>query len=460
MSGPKVVRIVTREEIETICRQLIAGLDEAIEALRIVATRLGRLDSALEGEFARHRQVLTWQFAAEQWMPLQKQAPELTAAVRAQIDRLRAEAVAEAAAARTRYRRMAEGARGLIAALEAKHLPVEATLRAVATRAAFGDEAQFAAAEAAMNAALRQLVTRPRPAAVDAEQHAFAQRLAAGAEQQSLAAWLAMQPQPTGRDTRLDELMAEIALHADARALQSFEDRAAAIIKQTDEPQRVLLIDSLILDAGKWVADRRWSEAVVTRLQEARASLKPFAHAQAAALSDEIAAALASSELAAANRLCAEAKDFAERATREMAAEARRQAVLTGLAALGYEVRAGMATAWAQDGRLVLRKPMSADYGVELGAAPDLARLQIRLVGADRPLEPRSRDRDRDQETIWCGEFSRLQADLAAQGDGLVIERAMEPGVQPVKTIAMPLPTSVTHDAEQDIARPNLRTLR
>jgi hypothetical protein len=32
MSGPKVVRIVTREEIETICRQLIAGLDEAIEA--------------------------------------------------------------------------------------------------------------------------------------------------------------------------------------------------------------------------------------------------------------------------------------------------------------------------------------------------------------------------------------------------------------------------------------------
>ena len=49
-----------------------------------------------------------------------------------------------------------------------------------------------------------------------------------------------------------------------------------------------------------------------------------------------------------------------------MAATARRRAVLGGLAKLGYEVRETMATAWANDGRLVLRKPNANDYGIEL----------------------------------------------------------------------------------------------
>jgi hypothetical protein len=40
-----------------------------------------------------------------------------------------------------------------------------------------------------------------------------------------------------------------------------------------------------------------------------------------------------------------------------------------------------MCTAWAQDGRLVVCKPNTADYGIELGASPDVARLQVRVVG-------------------------------------------------------------------------------
>ncbi|YCI88526.1 hypothetical protein M1D99_12320 [Pseudomonas sp. R3-41] len=38
------------------------------------------------------------------------------------------------------------------------------------------------------------------------------------------------------------------------------------------------------------------------------------------------------------------------------AALARREAVLDGLASLGYEVREGMATAWVETGKVVLRK--------------------------------------------------------------------------------------------------------
>jgi hypothetical protein len=45
-----------------------------------------------------------------------------------------------------------------------------------------------------------------------------------------------------------------------------------------------------------------------------------------------------------------------EAAVQSMAAEERRRAVLEGLAALGYEVSEGMATAWVDSGRVVLRK--------------------------------------------------------------------------------------------------------
>ena len=41
-------------------------------------------------------------------------------------------------------------------------------------------------------------------------------------------------------------------------------------------------------------------------------------------------------------------------------------------------------------------------------------------------------------ETIWCSEFSQLQELLAESGSEMIIERAVEPGVQPVKTVAFP----------------------
>ena len=52
------------------------------------------------------------------------------------------------------------------------------------------------------------------------------------------------------------------------------------------------------------------------------------------------------------------------------------------------------------------------------------------LKDLPRPADSR---RDRDMETIWCSEFSRLQELLAASGSEMVIERAVEAGVRPVK---------------------------
>ena len=71
--------------------------------------------------------------------------------------------------------------------------------------------------------------------------------------------------------------------------------------------------------------------------------------------------------------------------------------VLGCLAEFGYEVSESMATAWAPDGRLVVRKPGATDYGLALGAPSDVARLQVGLVGSDSPLSLR----DAHATALW-----------------------------------------------------------
>jgi hypothetical protein len=84
---------------------------------------------------------------------------------------------------------------------------------------------------------------------------------------------------------------------------------------------------------------------------------------------------------------------------------------------------------------LVVRKPGATDYGVELGAPQDMSRLQVRLVGSDRPSMLRNAQRDREMETIWCSEFGRLQQMLANSGGEVVVQRAIGVGIEPVKTV-------------------------
>ncbi|MGR4863231.1 hypothetical protein [Caulobacter sp. LARHSG274] len=43
--------------------------------------------------------------------------------------------------------------------------------------------------------------------------------------------------------------------------------------------------------------------------------------------------------------------------------------------------------------------------------------------------------RDRDAETLWCGDVAALKADLAQAGGDLVIEKALAIGATPLKRI-------------------------
>jgi hypothetical protein len=138
-----------------------------------------------------------------------------------------------------------------------------------------------------------------------------------------------------------------------------------------------------------------------------------------------------------------------------MAAEERRRAVLEGLASLGYEVSEGMMTAWVSGGRIVLRKPANPGYGVELSGGSQTDVMQVRAVGLGNPADPRDAGRDKDMETIWCGEFERLQSLVAQAGGNVFIESARPAGQYPLKVVAdiVAQPTDVEVAGTRQISR-------
>ena len=61
--------------------------------------------------------------------------------------------------------------------------------------------------------------------------------------------------------------------------------------------------------------------------------------------------------------------------------------------------------------------------------------------------------RDRDAETIWCGDVSTLQDALASAGGGLVIERALPVGATPLKRIAVERKAGAVAEADAPALR-------
>ena len=433
MSGPKVVRIVTREEIEAICRRHIMAVTAAVREAAGRAKRCDKLTNVLQQSLTSRIATLEALFSQGQWMAIQKQAPEVIVFLKSEGDRLEKQATEEAARARTRRRRSMDAARSVAAALQAAGVSIDPSLeRAIKGRSASLDEADRAIA-----AALAAIPVTGRSEAALAGQAALSARLSKGETGRSVAELVAaQQAKGAASDERLDRLIAEIHVLGDAAA--TFTARADAIAGEVDAVRRRLQTDSLIMDVAARVTQLRKREAIDGELRQAAASLEGVETTHAGACRAKLDAVMGQADEVAAKSLAAEAVEIAEAHVRAVAASARRKAVLAGLSSLGYEVRETMSSAWERKGRLIVKKPGDTDYGVELGAPADATRFQVRLVGSSTPEVPRDAQRDADQEVMWCGDFERLRAGLVAHGDEVVLERAVEAGKLPLRSVEMP----------------------
>lgn len=438
MSGPKVVRIVTREEILEICNGQLARVDAALAEWTRIGRRNDCIDEGASATAVRRRDALAALIAADRFMELQKQAPLEEEFLRADMQRRLEAVAAEQAVARSKERRGREAAAALLRRLRELEAPVEPSLAAALER---GD----AQALAPGFAVLADVTAQSSAAA------GLAASLRDGPPPTSFADWLAAQPTAPADPAaeriaaRLDEL--ESIAGMDTAGLRA----RLAEVASAAPARRSLLLDALEVESGRSLSDARRRVSLRRDLLLVRAELVAaggavsdgdLEHTDASALGEAIV-----SERAAIDAL---------RAGR--AAAARRAAVLEGLAGLGYEVTEGMSTSLADEGRLVLRSAGRPEYGVEVSAVPGADRMQMRPVAFEAGGVGPDAGRDRDAETIWCGDVSTLQDALARAGDGLVIERALPVGATPLKRIAIERPADSTAAAEAPALRE--RTLR
>ena len=429
MSGPKVFHVVTREELIARCELHLRRLDAAIAEWAKVCERNGAADAQAIEAIAARRDALRMMLNENRFAELQKQLP-------AEISFLRSDAEsrierAAAAAARTleNRRRNARAGRMLLDALERSGRAIPKDLRT--------DLEAPETTERAIARAFALLAPPDGGGTATERQRELASRLGQDEKRITLTEWLAHQPQPTERESnlRIDHHLAELsALGVDP---SPFGARAAAISGEPSARQG-LLTNSLLVELAQAVRKGRERLALLAQLRERAAELAAQDSTGARSLQRRIESVIAVDELSSAPALIAEADALVEEELRALAADARRRAVLQGLATLGYEVNEGMATAWVQGGQVVLRKAANPDYGVELAGGTKSHRLQVRAVVFGSAQAARNASRDRDMETVWCAEFERLRSLVSGTGGAIEIEHALPVGATPLKIVDDP----------------------
>ncbi|RYY28425.1 MAG: hypothetical protein EOP62_04325 [Sphingomonadales bacterium] len=423
MSGPKVVRIVTREEILEICYGHLARVDAALAEWQRIGKRNDCVDEGAIAAAMQRREALAALIVADRLMDIQKQAPVEEAFLRSDIQTRLAKVFAEQAEARSRERRKALAAAGLLKRLRSLDVPLDPL---VETGLARGDSQAMAQGFA--------LLADAAAGASASTSNELAGRLRDGdGSPNSFADWLAGQPLAPADPAieRIAVRLDELGMLVDAEVLLPWRAQLAEA-ETAPVARRNLLVDGLEVETGRALTEARRGAVLAEDLRLVLAELAA-AGSEAAVADGEIA----SLDVAALEARIAAVRVSLEDRRKARAVAARRAAVLKGLQALGYAVSEGMSTSAAEGGRLVLRSSARPDYGVEIAAAGATGSMQMRPVAFDAGGQGPDSARDRDAETIWCGDVSILQDHLAKAGDALAIERSLPVGATPLKRIAL-----------------------
>lgn len=428
MSGPKVVRVVTREELVALGESLLARLDQALNVWRRRCDQLGQMTEQDLNKAMSRRNALEALFRADQFQAFTKGASDEIGFLQSDVETRRQAAIEAKARERVRDASGRQNAKALAKALRAK-AGVDAALIA---------ELEGAATGSLPIAAIDQLLARGIQLISDREgtplteaQRQLADRLGAGEATQTLEQWKAKQIKVDPRQEALLKAITELAVLGDVSTSEMLNAHLTSLMQGGDSTQHAMRMDSLLIDA-------RNAKAAVIALNQAISELQLLT-AELATAGIDVASWQAKVDQAAQQGSVESLRSLADEgrgelsdALRSKAALARRQAVLQGLAKLGYSVQEGMATTLAQDGRLVIKKPDMPGYGIEVAGGTANERLQVRAVALSAS---RDTTRDLDAESRWCQDFTRLQAELRVNGDELVIEKALPVGAVPLRVV-------------------------
>lgn len=438
MSGPKVVRIVTREEMIARSEAFLSQLESAVSHWDRQSTKVGELSdherAATRNRAAQIRALLQ----NDRFTDIERAVPTEILFLRQDLAERERRAI-EKKAERKRYdRRIRENSSSLLGALKSRHIDLPDDL--IRSIESLANGAFLDAAEDVLARGFALLATSTENDSATTEQRELAKKLNEELSPTTVREWLGNQIKLSPRDEREEReeriyrYISELELLEGPDLTTSFVERLRAASGEIRLQQRNLLLDSIVLDLAAMTRACQQRRELLDEIRDVGTALVAISGDASASLLAEANAIGTSRDIALHQDLLNRARAFVLEQTQQEAALARRKAVLDGLATLGYEVREGMATAWAESGRVVLRKSMTPGYGVELAGRADNGRLQVRAVALSQGHD---KQRDRDIETIWCGEFKELQSRLSAAGNSLSIEQARGVGEVPLKVVAL-----------------------
>lgn len=422
MSGPKVVRIITREELVAAGKALLTRLDAAVTQWQ--KDCVPNLKAGEAQVTKQRRDALAAMLHNDQFIQFGHAADR-------EIDFLEADAVRrreQAAQARAIERARLFSGREMAKALLQSQQGMAEDLREELSDAVAGG-LSVAQMDAALSRA-RQSMFKEEIQAATVEQRALAGRLTDQTAATSFEDW-------KSQATRPDERLQAFFSHLSELESLGGTDEAALLSQQLfqlqsvqDSGVRQMRLDTIFI-AMRAAKDAAAAKAKLVRTANLlSAELSGFApEAQAVAALNSAGALKSSDEIEA---LIADGERQLMEARTASAAKSRRHAVLNGLQKMGYAVHEGLATATASSGRLVVRNPSGNGYGVEVVAGAGFEKMQVRSVafGASRDAS-----QDIPEEQRWCGDFGKLQDALRADGCEVVIEKALGVGATAMKVV-------------------------
>jgi hypothetical protein len=439
MSGPKVVRVRTREERQA---ETQAWIRRAEAAARRWESKVGAAGLATPAEIAAtaaRASELSRLLESDEFDAIERQARQEIAFLDQDLERRRLAEADRRAQRRKRTRRVVSAAATVLASLREAGKSLPPQIASSLEQAASGRSGDAVAIEAAIAEALEVLAERADADLASGNQAALAAQLQTVTASHTLADWLTEQP---GTDepftSALDSELSRLEIEAGEALAAPFAARARSVAAETSDGRRRLLYDSLRVDLAAALRDWRSRESVRDTLAVLAAELAAIkGHSEAAALQRSIVDTLTQGNLETAEMTALRERAAAWLSDHRAAAaaQARREAVLGGLAAVGYEVREGMAGLWSEGGRLVLRRGGSQDIAVELLGNPAAGRVQLRAVGFADASGHWDHGRDLDIEHRFCHDLHQVQGRLKQHGVEIVIDRATPAGTQPLRTI-------------------------
>ncbi|HAU1322405.1 TPA: hypothetical protein F8R96_15950 [Legionella pneumophila] len=436
MSGPKVVRVVTKQEVMAICRGRIDALQNTIDQWRKFAAKHHVLTAVEENSVKQKLSTILTMFENEQFNDVQKKCNDEISSLKMDITRIREEAIAKAVYERSIRRRLQYSAQTLIKSIETSNCEVPKELLNIVSSVITADETELSAIKSTLSRILNlHNLGSNETQILTPLQKELSKKLSEGEKLQTLADWKmhhSIDTKETEANQRLDKLLAEIEGLHNELATKDFLNRVALITKELSSSRRSLLTDSLIFDLITYSNEQREKELAIESMREIHCELSRLDSPAAKNLEQMFKNAMESDDISLIKILTERGIELIKKESKYLIGIARREAVLKGLSELGYEVKESMATAWVRNGRIIVKKPNEPDYGVELGAIEEAERMQIQLVSFQQSNNP---SQDIENETIWCSEFSRLRSLLEKAGTCLLIEKALPVGSKPLKQI-------------------------